>query len=180
MMRCQMAFALTGGGDPTVAKGRIEVGPGLTGTLDIPAHVGGTLRHRPRDYERGDIHGSARHIVNVSAFNLPPTLPKGQTNVVILRVHCHDLGDAPDSTNHFGANMAAYPGVQANFPTVFDVATGADQGPLHRNPHPFHLGQQFSIEAEADVGPDQDGVRNIVPPANNPDNDLQGRWCARG
>ena len=163
----------TGGGDPTIAKGRIQVGPSLTGTLDIPAHI----------IARCDIGRVITNVatytavpgtlVNVAEFNLPPTLPRGQTNVVILRVHCNDLGDAPDSTNHFGVNMAAYPGVQANFPTVFDVATGADQGPLHRNPHPFHLGQQFSIEADADVGPDQDGVRNIVPPANNPDNDLK-------
>ena len=31
-----------------------------------------------------------------------------------------DVGDAPDSTNHFGAAMTAYPGVQADFPTVID------------------------------------------------------------
>ena len=88
-------------------------------------------------------------------------------------MHCDDAGDAPDSTNHFGAAMAAYPalGVQANYPTVFDPATGADQGPIHRNPHPFHLGAQFSIEGDADRLPDQDGVRNIVPPADNPNND---------
>ena len=163
----------TDSGNPSVAKGRIAVGPGLTATLDIPAHVAarcdiGRVITNVATYTA--VPGT---LVNVSEFNLPPTLPKGQTNVVILRVHCHDLGDAPDSTNHFGVNMAAYPGVQANFPTVFDAATGADQGPLHRNPHPFHLGQQFSIEAEADVGPDQDGVRNIVPPANNSDNDLK-------
>ena len=160
-------------GDPLVAKGRIQVAPGLTATLDIPAHVAarcdiGRVITNVATYTA--VPGT---LVSVSAFNLPPTLPRAQTNGVLLRVHCSDLGDAPDSTNHFGANMAAYPGVQANFPTVFDPATGADQGPLHRNPHPFHLGQQFSIEAEADVGPDQDGVRNIVPPANNPDNDLK-------
>jgi plastocyanin len=156
-----------------VVKRRIQVGPGLTGTLDIPAHVTaqcdiGRVITNVATYTA--VPGT---LIGTSEFNLPPTLPKGQTNVVTMRVHCHDLGDAPDSTNHFGANMAAYPGVQANFPTVFDAATGADQGPLHRNPHPFHLGKQFSIEAEADVGPDQDGVRNIVPPANNPDNDLK-------
>ena len=161
------------GGNPDVAKGRIEVGPGLTGTLNIPAHVVARCDIGRIITNTATFTAVPGRLINVSEFDLPPSLPKGQTNQVILRVHCHDLGDAPDSTNHFGVNMAAYPGVQANFPTVFDAATGADQGPLHRNPHPFHLGQQFSIEAEADVGPDQDGVRNIVPPANNPDNDLK-------
>ncbi len=83
----------------------------------------------------------------------------------------NDLGDAPDSTNHFGAAMAAYPGVQAAYPTVFDPATGLPQGPKHLRPRPFHLGPQVSREAEADVGPDDDPINNIMPPANNPDND---------
>jgi plastocyanin len=82
-----------------------------------------------------------------------------------------DLGDAPDSTNHFGVPMTAYPGVQANFPTVFDPATGAPSGPLHLNPRPFHLGERVSIEAGADVGPDQDPLNNLVPQANRPNND---------
>ena len=83
-----------------------------------------------------------------------------------------DLGDAPDSTNHFaGAAMTAYPGVQADFPTVFDPATGAIQGPKHRNPRPLHLGPLVSREAEADGGPDADGVNNIWPPANANDQD---------
>lgn len=82
-----------------------------------------------------------------------------------------DLGDAPDSTNHAGAAMSAYAGVQADFPTVFDVATGLPPGPLHRHPRPFHLGRRVSQEAEADVGPDQDPVNNILPAANNPNND---------
>ncbi len=45
-----------------------------------------------------------------------------------------DLGDAPDSTNHAGVAMAAYAGVQARYPTVFDPATGLPQGPRHRLP----------------------------------------------
>lgn len=77
-----------------------------------------------------------------------------------------DLGDAPDSTNHAGVAMSAYPGVMANFPTVFDPALGQPQGPRHRSPRPFHLGPRVSREVEADIGPDQDGVNNIEPAAN--------------
>lgn len=85
----------------------------------------------------------------------------------------NDLGDAPDSSNHGGVNMQAYPGpVVANFPTVFDPALGLPQGPRHGRPRPFHLGPQFSREGEADLGPDQDAINNIVPAANNPDNDV--------
>jgi len=90
---------------------------------------------------------------------------------VVVQYRPHDLGDAPDSTNHAGTNMAAYAGVQANFPTVFDAATGLPEGPQHRYPRPFHLGQQVSLEAEADLGPDQDPLNNLVPAANDPDND---------
>src|SRR5262245_24413515 len=83
-----------------------------------------------------------------------------------------DLGDAPDSTNHFGVAMTAYPGVPANFPTVFDPATGLPQGPLHFAPKAdTWLGANVSGENDADLLPDADGVRNIIPPANNPDND---------
>jgi uncharacterized membrane protein (DUF485 family) len=83
-----------------------------------------------------------------------------------------DLGDAPDSTNHFGVSMTAYAGVTAQFPTVFDPTTGLPQGPKHHNqPLRYHLGPGISIEEEADTGPDADGVNNIIPPANNPNND---------
>lgn len=78
----------------------------------------------------------------------------------------HDLGDAPDSSNHAGLLMAAYPGVQANFPTVFDPATGLPRGPLHLDPRAFFLGQQVSRETEADVGPDEEVPNNIEPAAN--------------
>lgn len=90
---------------------------------------------------------------------------------VPIPVRPSDLGDAPDSTNHFGVAMAAYPGTPAGFPTVFDPATGQPQGPRHLHPRPFHLGQRVSRELDADIGPDQDPLNNIVPPANDPDND---------
>jgi hypothetical protein len=82
-----------------------------------------------------------------------------------------DLGDAPDSTNHPNVPMSAYAGVQANFPTVFDPATGAPSGPAHLDPLPFHLGPQVSREADADVGPDDDPTNNIRPAANQPNLD---------
>lgn len=88
-----------------------------------------------------------------------------------IRVRPNDLGDAPDSTNHFGVAMAAYAGVQANYPTVFDPATGLPEGPRHSHPRPFHLGQRVSREVEADVGPDQDPTNNIEPVANTPNLD---------
>jgi plastocyanin len=160
-------------GDHTKARGKIEVAPGLTATLDIAAHVIdrcdiGRVITNVAEYTA--VPGGARAL---SAFDLPPGLPRAQTNVLTMRMNCDDVGDAPDSTNHFGTAMVAYPalGNQANYPTVFDPTTGADQGPLHRNPHPFHLGERFSIEGDADTLPDQDLVRNIVPPANDPDND---------
>ncbi len=95
----------------------------------------------------------------------------GQSDPVTINVRPRDLGDAPDSTNHPATAMTAYPGVQANFPTVFDPATGLPEGPMHAHPQPFHLGQQVSREAEADVGPDQDPTNNILPAANTPDQD---------
>ena len=83
----------------------------------------------------------------------------------------NDLGDAPDSSNHPAAAMTAYPGVMAHFPTVFDPATGLPEGPRHRHPRPLHLGPQVSREAEADLGPDEDGVNNLNPAANVPNLD---------
>lgn len=85
----------------------------------------------------------------------------------------HDLGDAPDSTNNWSAVMTAYPtGVTANFPTVFSDPTGSSPGPLHRNPlGGAWLGPFVSLENEADIGPDADGVNNIDPVNNIPDQD---------
>ncbi len=78
-----------------------------------------------------------------------------------------DLGDAPDSTNHFGFKMDAYSGVPARFPTVYDPATGLPPGPKHLAPKGLAwLGKDVSFEDEADVPPDQDGVTNIDPSAN--------------
>ncbi len=88
-----------------------------------------------------------------------------------IRVRPNDLGDAPDSTNHGGVAMAAYAGIQANYPTVFEPATGLPEGPRHSYPRPFHLGQRVSREAEADIGPDQDPTNNIQPAIGTADLD---------
>ena len=89
-----------------------------------------------------------------------------ETRPVTFTLRPNDLGDAPDSSNHAGAAMTAFPGVQASYPTVFDPATGLPEGPRHAAPRPFHLGERVSREAEADVGPDQDPANNIEPAAN--------------
>lgn len=95
----------------------------------------------------------------------------GQGAPLTITVRPHDLGDAPDSTNHAGVAMTAYPAVQASYPTVYDPALGLPIGPMHRHPRPFHLGQNVSREVGADVGPDEDPLNNIEPAANDPDND---------
>jgi uncharacterized repeat protein (TIGR01451 family) len=83
-----------------------------------------------------------------------------------------DLGDAPDSTNHINKPMTAYTGVLAKFPTVFDPATGLPQGPKHLQPKGLAwLGKDVSLEDEADLLPDADGVTNIDPGANAADRD---------
>jgi hypothetical protein len=89
-----------------------------------------------------------------------------------------DLGDAPDSTNNFGINMTAYPkggpsGVKAHYPTVYnDGSTSGPFGPIHSSALAVaHLGKNVSIEDEADMGADQDGINNIKPQTNSPDND---------
>src|SRR5690349_19010829 len=84
----------------------------------------------------------------------------------------YDLGDAPDSSNHPGLPMSAYAGRQANFPTVYDPVTGLPPGPRHFDPDAYSwLGADVSEERDADRLPDEDGVRNIIPAANDPDND---------
>ena len=99
-----------------------------------------------------------------------PDNPPVVSNPAVVKLTAPDLGDAPDSTNHAGQPMRAYLGtnIPAQFPTVFDPATGLPSGPLHLNAAPFHLGMQVSSELEADSGPDADAVNNIRPvPVNN-------------
>ena len=97
----------------------------------------------------------------------------------------HDLGDAPDSTNHHGVSMSAYPGVypgvQAYFPTVYTDTTPLEpHGPMHRQagslatgPVDSCLGVRVSAEGEADRWFDEDGgtggaSHNISPTIDAP------------
>lgn len=94
----------------------------------------------------------------------------GQSNPVKIYLVCADLGDAPDSTNHAGVGMTAYPAVPAHYPTVFNVAA-PERGPKHLVTRPFHLGKGVTEEREADLGIDQDPTNNILPKLNQPDKD---------
>jgi len=93
-----------------------------------------------------------------------------------------DLGDAPDSSNHPGAGMSAYPGpVAASFPSVFDLATGTPSGPRHWRPWHFHLGPRVSVERDADLFPDQDApFTNLRPPLDQKDLDNYDDGVALG
>ena len=67
--------------------------------------------------------------------------------------------------------MYAYPGVTANFPTVFDAPNGAI-GPLHRDGgFDTSLGSGVSGEYDADMFPDDDGILNIDPTSGNSNQD---------
>lgn len=91
---------------------------------------------------------------------------------IVIKLKCPDLGDAPDSTNHAGAGMLAYPATPATYPTVYDPATGAPPGPRHLLPRfDVWLGPAVTRERDADLLPDEDGVRNIDPVAGLPDQD---------
>ena len=74
--------------------------------------------------------------------------------------------------------MTAYPkggpaGVLAHFPTVWDPTLPAIWfGPRHVYSNIVWLGPNVTWEDEADIGPDQDGVNNIDPPADTPDQDV--------
>ena len=74
--------------------------------------------------------------------------------------------------------MTAYPkgvftGPRAHYPTVFNDGSGVGPyGPVHLYSQVVaYLGQNITRETEADTGIDQDGVNNIRPGANRPDED---------
>ncbi len=84
----------------------------------------------------------------------------------------YDLGDAPDNTNHFGTPYLAYAAVPGRYPTVFDPATGAVQGPRHSNlTANGWLGAGISGEQDADLMPDTDGFTNLDPGTVTPNRD---------
>ncbi|HRX85015.1 MAG TPA: GEVED domain-containing protein, partial [Phycisphaerae bacterium] len=86
--------------------------------------------------------------------------------------HQADLGDAPDSTNTWGMQMFTYPtSVFAYFPTVYRTGS-PPYGPIHWQPlAAAYLGPMVTLEDEADLLPDQDGVTNIDPIFNAADQD---------
>lgn len=164
--------------DATAARflGRVTLAPQQAQTVDLTLRMESEFSDElalPPDYTPNAriafciLPGDANQCPDAQKY---PQL-NGELPLLPIKVRPNDLGDAPDSTNHAGVAMAAYPAVQANFPTVFDPALGLPQGPRHSYPRPFHLGQRVSREAEADLGPDQDPLNNIVPAANDPDND---------
>jgi len=110
----------------------------------------------------------------------PPTpTPTPTPTATPSHTPAHDLGDAPASDNNLAAPgqpmpMTAYPsggpaGIAANFPTV--LGTGFD-GPVHWRPRegPW-LGLWVTEEENADQGFDEDGVPNIDPLLDLPDQD---------
>ncbi len=139
-----------------VNGGRAILWKGDIGPANQPAVIKIEVRPTPRIV-------CGERMVNVAHWIT--SQQSGTSNGVSLFLICRDLGDAPDSTNHAGAKMEAYSGVQANFPTVFDGAT-PERGPMHKYAQPFHLGQGVSSEFEADNGFDADGVHNIEPARN--------------
>jgi hypothetical protein len=88
----------------------------------------------------------------------------------------HDLGDAPSGFNNSGnLPMLAYPalGVQAGFPTALLLPIPTlPYGPIHMQPtNVAYLGASVTFESNADLGPDQDLINNIVPPTGAADLD---------
>jgi len=115
----------------------------------------------------------------VSNLTYTGLAPDGEVEDHLVNIHPlphPDLGDAPDSSNHGGVNMTAYPkggppGTLANYPTVFGGMVGPF-GPIHWNPTAVaFLGAGVSGELDADAGPDQDFINNILPATDSPDQD---------
>ena len=123
-----------------------------------------------------DVVAGRQYLIEVGGYGSD----SGQ-GVLSVSVSCDapvkpDLGDAPDSTNNYGATMTAYPSpvtVQANFPTVFnDGSAVGPYGPAHLNaPTGAFLGKKITSEREADTGPDEDGANNITPQIDSSDDD---------
>lgn len=144
-----------------VNSGHTVVWDGTVGPANSPITI--KILVRPEQKLECD-----QRLVNVATWTVEGR--SGKSNEVILRTACRDLGDAPDSTNNAGAKMNAYTGVQANYPTVFNVAA-PERGPRHDRPRPFHLGKGVSAEAEADLGFDSDGLNNLEPAADKANQD---------
>jgi hypothetical protein len=149
-----------GPGEQILASVPVMAGPNVF-AVPVPFHaVGGPTYARYRYSSAGGLAPTGQAADGeVEDYLYEIVLPEPEA----------DLGDAPDSTNNHGAPMTAYPGTPANYPTVFAAPTPA--GPKHHNPQAVFLGQGVTGEVEADIGPDTDGVNNIDPPADIPDQD---------
>lgn len=87
-----------------------------------------------------------------------------------------DLGDAPDSTNHFQQSMTAYsdtiPHVVGAFPSVGDGLLSPPIGPRHLQPSAdSYLGASVTKEHDADFAPDDDRIPNLRVVVDDSDND---------
>ncbi|RME51544.1 MAG: hypothetical protein D6790_19825, partial [Caldilineae bacterium] len=94
-----------------------------------PEHHVARLRIQVRPTDKVLCGDRLINIAHWAAVVGDEVVARGQSNPAIIVLTCADLGDAPDSSNHSGLKMHAYPGVEAQFPTVFDPATGLEQGP---------------------------------------------------
>jgi uncharacterized repeat protein (TIGR01451 family) len=157
----------------------------LQGTLHFSDVTDATGRYRlvlPRDmYKIYEVHqqGWTQTVPAAGEYGLD--LREVQPGTVLQdidfgnqqRGQLGDFGDAPDSTNHAGAAMTAYPLVPARYPTVFrDPPPGTTRGPAHAQPRAqAWLGRGVSLEWDADVPPDEDIITNLVPPADRADRD---------
>jgi hypothetical protein len=119
-----------------------------------------------------DVTAGSQYLIEVGGY-------RQQTGQGVLSISCEgqalaelDFGDAPDSTNNYGRTMTTYSSVQANFPTIFNDGGSGPFGPFHRRAlEVAHLGKTVTLEAEADIGADEDVVNNIDPPSNSADKD---------
>jgi hypothetical protein len=89
-----------------------------------------------------------------------------------------DGGDAPSSDNHSGSSMTTHiTGTVASFPVVWDWDGSLDPAPSSygfchwSSVVPSFLGITVTHELDADLTPDRDGVTNIAPASDTPDQD---------
>ncbi|MCC7020686.1 MAG: VWA domain-containing protein [Ardenticatenales bacterium] len=116
-----------------------------------------------------------RHLSSLGCTVCPNPTPEPEPTDSPLEAP--DLGDAPDSTNHYGLPMTAGSGsggsIGANYPTVYDPVTGLPVGPKHVLPRQdIYLGTDVSTEVDADLLPDEDAFENIYPPTDAADQDF--------
>jgi hypothetical protein len=153
---------------------QLTLDPGEARTLERPIRGGVTVPDIGEQGEYAYISTLTYCLIDAGAAACPDPAQNSDlaaTHTQQFPLRPNDLGDAADSSNHAGSAMTAYsaaaPAAQATYPTVFDPATGLPPGPRHVYPQFFHLGGRVSLEAEADLGPDQDPTQNIRPNADS-------------